>query len=585
MRAYEPNDLAGIVLTPVEVASDDLERRVGLFSVIIISLSAMIGSGLFLLPSLAMVEMGDGVNPVGGVWLAYLLAAFVVLPGAISKSELSTAMPSSGGSYLYVERAFGPLVGTISGLGLWANFMLKSAFALIGFKAYLWVFEEILAPGWEEGWLYDNVNLAALVLLAIIVGINILGVKSIKKVQIPIVMFSSAYLLAICLWAIATSEMNWGAVASREAFGGDWSSVASTSAFVFVSYAGVTKIAAIGGEIRDPGRNLPHGIHLSLLFSCILYVTVTLVMAATVDPSIYMKSDGSGPREDPIYVFAREVGGNTVANIAAFLAVVTMTSMSLAGILASSRFPFAMSRDRLLPQFLERIHEKYGTPHWAIIVTGLSIGAAITLLPVKDVAKLASGFKIMIFMLINACVIVLRSSSASHAWYEPEWKTPRIVYPLIQLFGIFGGGALLLLMGSKAIIGAMVAIVLGLIIYTGYGKENVEREITPWETVMKLVTEPEEVERRRRFSAFYSADKEGTGGLDLDEFVSAILALGYIDKGGANISDDSLVVSSTKSNQKNQTVRELFIEGDLDSDGSIGIDEFLRMAEEIEPQG
>ena len=585
MRAYEPNDLAGIVLTPVEVASDDLERRVGLFSVIIISLSAMIGSGLFLLPSLAMVEMGDGVNPVGGVWLAYLLAAFVVLPGAISKSELSTAMPSSGGSYLYVERAFGPLVGTISGLGLWANFMLKSAFALIGFKAYLWVFEEILAPGWEEGWLYDNVNLAALVLLAIIVGINILGVKSIKKVQIPIVMFSSAYLLAICLWAIATSEMNWGAVASREAFGGDWSSVASTSAFVFVSYAGVTKIAAIGGEIRDPGRNLPHGILLSLLFSCILYVTVTLVMAATVDPSIYMKSDGSGPREDPIYVFAREVGGNTVANIAAFLAVVTMTSMSLAGILASSRFPFAMSRDRLLPQFLERIHEKYGTPHWAIIVTGLSIGAAITLLPVKDVAKLASGFKIMIFMLINACVIVLRSSSASHAWYEPEWKTPRIIYPLIQLFGIFGGGALLLLMGSKAIIGAMVAIVLGLIIYTGYGKENVEREITPWETVMKLVTEPEEVERRRRFSAFYSADKEGTGGLDLDEFVSAILALGYIDKGGANISDDSLVVSSTKSNQKNQTVRELFIEGDLDSDGSIGIDEFLRMAEEIEPQG
>ena len=585
MRAYEPNDLAGIVLTPVEVASDDLERRVGLFSVIIISLSAMIGSGLFLLPSLAMVEMGDGVNPVGGVWLAYLLAAFVVLPGAISKSELSTAMPSSGGSYLYVERAFGPLVGTISGLGLWANFMLKSAFALIGFKAYLWVFEEILAPGWEEGWLYDNVNLAALVLLAIIVGINILGVKSIKKVQIPIVMFSSAYLLAICLWAIATSEMNWAAVTSREAFGGDWSSVASTSAFVFVSYAGVTKIAAIGGEIRDPGRNLPHGILLSLLFSCILYVTVTLVMAATVDPSIYMKSDGSGPREDPIYVFAREVGGNTVANIAAFLAVVTMTSMSLAGILASSRFPFAMSRDRLLPQFLERIHEKYGTPHWAIIVTGLSIGAAITLLPVKDVAKLASGFKIMIFMLINACVIVLRSSSASHAWYEPEWKTPRIVYPLIQLFGIFGGGALLLLMGSKAIIGAMVAIVLGLIIYTGYGKENVEREITPWETVMKLVTEPEEVERRRRFSAFYSADKEGTGGLDLDEFVSAILALGYIDKGGVNISDDSLVVSSTKSNQKNQTVRELFIEGDLDSDGSIGIEEFLRMAEEIEPQG
>ena len=583
MRTYGPKDLVGIVLTPIGVESDNLERKLGLFSVVIISLSAMIGSGLFLLPSLAMVEMGGAGGPVGGVWLAYLMAAIVVLPGAISKSELSTAMPSSGGSYLYVERAFGPLVGTISGLGLWANFMLKSAFALIGFKAYLWVCEEILAPGRGEGWLYDNVNLAALVLLVIIVGINILGVKSIKKVQIPIVMFSSAYLLAICAWAVATSEMNWDAALSREAFGSDWSAVASTSAFVFVSYAGVTKIAAIGGEIKDPGRSLPYGILLSLLFSCILYVTVTLVMTATVDPSGYMKHEGTEPREDPVYIFAKAVGGETVANIAAFLAVVTMTSMALAGILASSRFPFAMSRDKLLPEFLEGIHEKYGTPHWAIIVTGLAIGAAITFLPVEDVAKLASGFKIMIFMLINACVIVLRRASDSHAWYEPEWKTPWILYPFIQLFGIFGGGALLVLMGSKAIIGATVAIVLGVIIYTGYGKDNVKREITPWETAVRMFTEPDEVERRRRFSAFYSADKEGTGLLDLDGFVSAILALGYIERGGANISDDSLVISGTKSNPNNQTVRDLYAEGDLDSDGSIGLEEFLRMAEEIEP--
>ena len=187
MRDYSPEDLAGISLSPTKLESDKLERKLGLFSVIIISLSSMIGSGLFLLPSLAMSEMGGGDSPVGGVWLAYLLAAFVVLPSAISKSELATAMPSSGGSYLYVERAFGPLIGTISGLGLWANFMLKSAFALIGFKAYLWVFEEVLAPNWEPGWLYDNVDIIALALLGAIVGINILGVKSVKKIQIPII--------------------------------------------------------------------------------------------------------------------------------------------------------------------------------------------------------------------------------------------------------------------------------------------------------------------------------------------------------------------------------------------------------------
>ena len=103
MRDYSPEDLAGISLSPTKLESDKLERKLGLFSVIIISLSSMIGSGLFLLPSLAMIEMGGGDSPVGGVWLAYLLAAFVVLPSAISKSELATAMPSSGGSYLYVD--------------------------------------------------------------------------------------------------------------------------------------------------------------------------------------------------------------------------------------------------------------------------------------------------------------------------------------------------------------------------------------------------------------------------------------------------------------------------------------------------
>ena len=105
----------------------------------------------------------------------------------------------------------------------------------------------------------------------------------------------------------------------------------------------MTKIAAVGGEVKYPERNLPYGILLSLLFSCLLYVLVTLVMAAAVSPSDYMHGE-HGASEDPVYIFAEAVGGETVGKIAAILAVVTMTSMALAGILASSRFPFAMSR-------------------------------------------------------------------------------------------------------------------------------------------------------------------------------------------------------------------------------------------------
>ena len=576
MRHYGPEDLVGIVLTPRDTESDGLERKIGLFSVIVISLSAMIGSGLFVLPALAMLELGGGDSPLGGVWLAYLVAAFLVIPGAVSKSELSTAMPTSGGSYVYVQKTFGPLIGTVAGLGLWANFMLKSAFALIGFKAYLWVIEDLLGMD-------IDIEAAAIILLAIIVGINILGVKKIKKVQIPIVIFSASYLFALCVYAIAYHDLDWSAVASRDSFG-SWDDVAATSAFVFVSYAGVTKIAAVAGEVKSPERNLPYGILLSLLFSCLLYVLVTMVMAAAVPPSEYMHGE-HGASEDPIYIFAEAVGGETVGKIAAILAVVTMTSMALAGILASSRFPFAMSRDNLLPPFLESVHQRFGTPHWAIIGTGVAMGLAITFLPVHDVAELASGFKIMIFMLINGCVIVLRTSSDSHKWYDPKWKTPWPLYPAVQLFGIFGGGALLYLMGSKSLVGASAAIVLGLIIYNGYGRNRVDAQITPWETVRLMLTNADEAERRRLFAAFYDADEERDGQLNLDQFVNAFKALGYIEGGGPNIPDDAIVLSKTRNRRGDQLIGDVFGKGDTDKDGLISIEEFLEVAREIEPEG
>ncbi|MEC7458292.1 MAG: amino acid permease [Candidatus Thermoplasmatota archaeon] len=576
MRHYGPEDLVGIVLTPRDTESDGLERKLGLFSVIVISLSAMIGSGLFVLPALAMLELGGGDSPLGGVWLAYLVAAFLVIPGAVSKSELSTAMPTSGGSYVYVQKTFGPLIGTVAGLGLWANFMLKSAFALIGFKAYLWVIEDLLGMD-------IDIEAAAIILLAIIVGINILGVKKIKKVQIPIVIFSASYLFALCVYAIAYHDLDWSAVASRDSFG-SWDDVAATSAFVFVSYAGVTKIAAVAGEVKSPERNLPYGILLSLLFSCLLYVLVTMVMAAAVPPSEFMHGE-HGASEDPIYIFAEAVGGETVGKIAAILAVVTMTSMALAGILASSRFPFAMSRDNLLPPFLESVHQRFGTPHWAIIGTGVAMGLAITFLPVHDVAELASGFKIMIFMLINGCVIVLRTSSDSHKWYDPKWKTPWPLYPAVQLFGIFGGGALLYLMGSKSLVGASAAIVLGLIIYNGYGRNRVDAQITPWETVRLMLTNADEAERRRLFAAFYDADEERDGQLNLDQFVSAFKALGYIEGGGPNIPDDAIVLSKTRNRRGDQLIGDVFGKGDTDKDGLISIEEFLEVAREIEPEG
>ena len=407
------------VYKPIQVVSDTLERKLGIFSVVIISLSAMLGSGLFVLPSLAYVNLGGS-----GIWLAYVVAALIVLPGALSKSELATAMPTSGGSYVFIERTYGPLLGTVAGLGLWASFLLKAAFALIGFSAYLWVLEPILG-------ISINVEIAAIALLGLIVLINILGVKQIKVIQTPIVSISVLFLVGISIWAAISGTPDWSRPVSNGAFGDGFTSVATTAAFVFVSYLGVTKIAAIAEEVKTPGQNIPRGILISLMISTILYAGIAYIMMAAVNPSEYL-SDGHS-REDPIFVFADAVGGQTVGIIAAILAILTMTSMSLAGTMAASRYPFAMARDNLLPEALENVNARFETPHLTIIITGAAMAIAILTLPVHEVAKLASGFQIMVFIVINSCVIVLRRVSDSHTFYKPTYLSP--LFPFVQIFG------------------------------------------------------------------------------------------------------------------------------------------------------
>ena len=100
-----------------------LRRTLGLYAVLTISIGAMIGSGIFVLPGLAFKIAGPSVV------LAFFLAGLVVLPAALSKAEMATAMPEAGGSYLYIDRAMGPLMGTIAGFGVWFSLVFKASFA------------------------------------------------------------------------------------------------------------------------------------------------------------------------------------------------------------------------------------------------------------------------------------------------------------------------------------------------------------------------------------------------------------------------------------------------------------------------
>jgi amino acid transporter len=358
-------------------------------------------------------------------------------------------MPKSGGTYVYIERAFGPLFGTISGLGLWLSLLLKSAFSLVGLSAYLYVLVEV------DSSLTKSVALFSLLLILLL---NIFGVKKVEKTQLLIVSISVVSLFCIVFFGFGSFD----SALTEPVFAKESSGFISAVAFLYISYAGVTKVAAVAGEIKNPEKNLPKSMLLSLLLVTIIYVLVAIILVGNVEASLLVNDI------KPIYTLSQALGGDTFGYIAGVIGVLTLFSMANSGMLASSRFPFAMARDKMLPEFLGSVSEKFMTPVYSIIVTALIIGLAILYLDIEKIAKLASAFKVLMFISVNLAVIVLRETNAQ--WYNPSYRSP--FYPYVQIFGVLSGIVLLAYLGLMPLLSVLGAFIFGFITFFFYGRKT-----------------------------------------------------------------------------------------------------------------
>jgi len=422
----------------------ELERDLGLLAVVAISVGAMVGSGIFILPGLAMVEAGPAVVA------AYLLAGVFVLPAALSKSEMATAMPEAGGTYIYIERGMGPLLGTIAGIGTWFSLSFKSALALVGGMPYLAVLFDIPQ------------TTVALVLCLLLIVVNVGGVKQTGRMQIGIV----AVMLVAMGWFVVQSAPATDAVRYQGFFAEGASGLLAATGLVFVSYAGVTKIASVAEEVENPGRNIPLGILGSLVLTTFLYVAIVAIVVGAVP----------GPELLDSYTPMTDVAELTMGNIGVvaivLAAVLALFSTANAGILSSSRYPFAMSRDALAPAVFESVSERFNTPRNAITITGLLMLGLIAFVPILSIAKLASAFKILVFALVNAALIAFREADLEE--YDPAFESP--FYPWTQLFGIGASGLLLTQMGLVPFAGAVGMVLVGLVWYALFARSRIDRE-------------------------------------------------------------------------------------------------------------
>ena len=419
-----------------------LERTLSLPGAIAVSIGGML-SGIFVLPGLAVGITGSSV------WLAFLVAALCILPAVLSKSELGTAMPKSGGTYVYIERAFGPLFGTIAGIGLWLSLLLKSAFSLVGLSAYLYVVVNI-----DEAY----TKAIALLALLLIFLLNVFGLKKVEKTQLVIVTTSIVSLIVI----IVLGFNSFDSKLTEPVFSDGTNGFIAGVAFLYISYAGVTKIAAIAGEIKNPAKNLPLTMIISLFLITTIYCLVALALVGNVEASI-LATDIK-----PIHTLFQTIGGETFGLIAGVVGALTLMSMANSGVLASSRFPFAMSKDGLLPSYLAGINSRFMTPVSAILTTSTLIALAIIFLDVVKIAKLASAFKVLMFIFNELTVIVLRETNAQ--WYKPTFKSP--MYPYVQIFGILSGIVLLAYLGVMPVVSVIGVVILGFLIFLVYGSKS-----------------------------------------------------------------------------------------------------------------
>lgn len=420
-----------------------LKKQLSLINVYAIATGTTLSAGFFLLPGIAAAQVGPAIT------LAYIIAAIPLIPAMCSMMELATAMPKAGGAYYFLDRSMGPLVGTIGGLGTWLSLMLKTAFALIGVGAYLDIFFPSI-----------SVTLFA-VSFALLFGIiNLIGSKETGSMQV--------FLVGSILILLGGFVVNGVFEVDMSHFDGylDAGSHAlfSTAGLVYISYVGVTKVASVAEEVKNPERNLPLGMFLAFGTAMVIYCLGTFIMVGTI------------PMEElrvsltPVALAAENILGFKGKVFVTIAAIFAFFSVANAGILSASRYPMAMSRDHLMPTIFRQLNKK-NLPANSIYVTTFIVVCFILFLNPLKIAKLASAFQLLMFALCCLAVIIMRESKIEA--YDPGYHSP--FYPWTQIFGILASFWLIDQMGWMTILFSVGLILVGGFWYFWYARDRVVR--------------------------------------------------------------------------------------------------------------
>ena len=404
-----------------------LSREMSLMDATLIGVGAMIGAGIFVLTGIAAGVAGPALI------ITFGLNGLVALLTAFSYAELGSCFHDAGGGYLWVKEGLPKWNGFISGWMSWFAHAVACSLYALGFGAYFeLVFHEfnIVLPHW--GFFSPQKVLA--VIIAVLFGyVNFRGASETGKIG-NIITISKIIILFIFIGFglnFVLSKSNW-----TEAFTPfmpyGWGGVFKAMGLTFIAFQGFEVISQCSEEIKNPKRNIPRAVFLSLIIVVPIYLLIAFtamgsVKSGNLTPWEYLASYKEVALVEVAKTFF--VGGGIMLLIGGIISTISALN---ATVYSSSRVAFAMGRDRNFPTFFGKVHKKNFTPHLSIVFSLIIVVSIAVTLPIEDVASAADIMFLLLFLQVNITLIRLRKKRPD---LDRGFFTP--LFPYLSILGIF----------------------------------------------------------------------------------------------------------------------------------------------------
>ncbi|MER5922778.1 amino acid permease [Streptomyces mirabilis] len=455
-RAARLTRRQGVGSLVAEAAGSPLRRTMGVGQLTLLSVGATLGTGIFVVLGQAVPEAGPAIV------VSFVLAGVTALFSALSYAELAGMIPGSGSSYSYAYATLGELVAWVCGWCLILEYGVSVAAVAVGWGQYV---NELLdltvgvtlpdtlsAPPGAGGVL--NIPAAAIVVLAMVVLLR--GAKESAVANTVMVGVKIAALVMFC--AVAFTAFRAGNFTPLFPLG--TAGMSAGAASLFFSYIGFDAASTAGEEAKNPQRDLPRAIILSLVLVTALYV---LVAVAALGAMPWKRFEGTEATLSEVLV--QSVGGGSLWPILLSVgAVVATTSVVLTVQYGQIRILFAMSRDGLVPPLFSKVHPTTGVPRANTVIVSAFIAVLAALVPLGALADATSIGTLFAFMLVNLAVVLLRrrSPEAPRSFRVPFSPVTPILGVGFCVYMLFSLGP-----DTWAAFGAWMAV--GLVIYWLYG--------------------------------------------------------------------------------------------------------------------